>query len=142
MLEQLMPLHPKVVHFPIALFITALGFEILSVVFKKEPFHRTAWYLFVFASLMTVIVVRTGILEQARLHMNHPILSEHRTYALWTMWGALVALPCLMALKRFTPQIFRGIFLCVLILVSVGVSVTGHHGGRMVYEYGAGVSNQ
>ena len=28
-------LHPKVIHFPIALFIGAMGMEVLSLIFKK-----------------------------------------------------------------------------------------------------------
>ena len=54
-------LHPMVVHFPIALFIMALFFEVIGLVFKNDNFHQTAIYLYVSATLMMPLVVRTGI---------------------------------------------------------------------------------
>ena len=45
-------LHPMIVHFPIALFIIALGLDILSFVIKKETFHHSALTLYVIAALM------------------------------------------------------------------------------------------
>lgn len=139
MFEQLIPLHPKLVHFPIALFISALGFELLAYILRKDPFHKTAVYLFTAAALMSFVVVQTGLWEQARLHLNHPVLTEHRLYGLWTMWLSLLSLPVLWVLRTFLPKYFRPVFLVVLIAVSVLVFLTAHEGGEMVYEYGVGV---
>ncbi len=139
MFEQLIPLHPKLVHFPIALFISALGFELVSLVLRKENFHKTAIYLFVVAALMSVVVVRSGIWEQARLNLNHPVLNEHRFYALWMMWLALAAIPILWILKKFFSKYFRPVFLVILLAVVTLVVLTAHEGGEMVYEYAVGV---
>lgn len=132
-------LHPMVIHFPIALFIVALGFEVLSLMLKKENLHQCALYLYVLAALITPLVVRTGIWEAEKLHLNHPLLDRHRLYALWTMWVSLASLPVLYFLKNKYIKCFRIVFLLFLISVASLVSIAADKGGRMVYEYGVGV---
>ncbi len=132
-------IHPKVVHFPIALFITALALDFASFVFKKEAFHKAALHIYVIAALITPLVVRSGIWEEERLHLKHPILDVHRMFGLWTMWIALMSLPILWLIKKEWSHYFRFIFFICLLGVASLVTVTGHNGGRMVYEYGVGV---
>ena len=139
MFELPSPLHPMVVHFPIALFITALGLEVASIVFKKESYHKSALQLYVIAALITPLVVRTGLWEEERLNLNHPILNWHRTFALWTMWTSLLSLPVLWFIKRECQRYFRIIFVIFLLGAVSFVSLAGYNGGRMVYEYGTGI---
>ncbi len=139
MLENLIPLHPKLVHFPIALFVSALGFDLLSLVTKKEALHKTAVHLYIFATLITPLVVRTGILEVERVNLNHPILDKHKQLALYTMWASLMSLPILWVIKKEFSKCFRTIFLLLLICVVSFVGLAGHQGGKMVYEYGVGI---
>ena len=131
--------HPKVVHFPVALFMTALGLDLAGLIFKRESFHKTAVQIYVIAALMTPLVVRTGIWEAARLHLNHPVLEKHRMFALWTMWASLMSLPVLWFIKKKSQKFFRVFFVTFLIVTAGLVTVAGHNGGRMVYEYGVGV---
>ncbi len=139
MLDFLQPIHPKVVHFPIALFMTALGLDLASFIFKKEGLHKTALHIFILAALIAPLVVRTGIWEETRLHLNHPLLDLHRQFALRTMWTSLMSLPVLWLIKKKAPQFFRTFFMILLIGVAVFVTLAGHYGGRMVYEYGVGI---
>ena len=83
-------LHPKVIHFPIALFIGAMGMEALSLIFKKDNLHRTALHMYIFATVITPFVVLTGLQEADHLHLHHPVLTIHKNFALLTMWGSLV----------------------------------------------------
>lgn len=139
MLEQLFPIHPKLVHFPIALMLTALALDVCSQIFKKEQLHKTAITIFVCAVLFTPIVVWSGLFEQDRLHMHHPVLNQHKLYAFWIMWVSLASLPILWIINKTTPKYFRIIFTLLLLSLAILVTVTAHLGGRMVYEYGAGV---
>lgn len=139
MLEYLEPIHPKLVHFPIALFMTALGLDLASLVFKKEDFHKAALYIYVIAALMTPLVVRTGLWEEERFHLNHPVLTKHRTFALWTMWVSLMSLSVLWFMKQKSQKFFRVFFVILLIGVAVFVTLAAHNGGRLVYEYGVGM---
>ena len=88
-------LHPKVIHFPIALFIGAMGMEVLSLILKKDNLHRTALHMYILATVITPFAVLTGLQEAEHLHLSHPILTIHRNFALLTMWGSLVSLPIL-----------------------------------------------
>jgi uncharacterized membrane protein len=139
MLEQLFPIHPKLVHFPIALFITAFILDILSYLIRKEDLHKASLVIYVFAALFTPLVVWSGLLEQQRLHLSHPVLTQHKVYAFWTVRVCTVSLPVLWFLKKMSPKIFRIVFTLLLLSLAILVTVTGHFGGRMVYEYGAGV---
>jgi len=138
-LEILQPLHPKVSHFPIVLFGTAVVFDLLSLILRRESWHKTALQMYVFASLITPLVVRTGLWEEERLHLNHPVLETHRMFALWTMWAALMSLPVLWFIKREFNRYFRLTFLLILVVVVILVCLAGHNGGRMVFEYGVGM---
>ncbi len=132
-------LHPMVVHFPIALFLMALVLDILSFIAKKETFHHSALTLYVIAALMTPLVVRTGILEATKIGLSHPLLDEHRTFAIRLMWTSIMSLPLLWFIKKEAAKYFRITFLIFLIATAVLVSLGADKGGRMVFEYGVGV---
>ena len=131
-------LHPKVIHFPIALFIGAMGMEVLSLIFKKDNLHRTALHMYIMATVITPFVVLTGLQEAEHLHLNHPILTIHRNFALLTMWGSLVSLPILGLASKKGEKVLKIVFIVFLLMLAAFVSVTGYNGGRMVYEYGVG----
>ena len=139
--EFLIPLHPKMVHFPVALFMVALFFELLSLLFKKEAFHKIAVSIYVFAALVTPLVVYTGLWEADRLRLHHPVLTQHKTFALWTMWTALASLPLLWFLRKKSVRSSGVFFLFLLIGLAVFVTITSYYGGEMVYEYGVGVNH-
>lgn len=139
MLDFLVPIHPKMVHFPIALFFTALAFDFFSLIFKKKVLHQSAIHLYVFAALLTPLVVRTGIWEAERLHLNHPLLTKHSLMAQRTMWISLMSLPILWLLKKEFAKYFRITFIMALLVIVGLVGYAGHLGGQMVYEYGVGI---
>ena len=139
MFEFLVPLHPKIVHFPIALFITALIFESLGAALKKKELHQAALIVYVAAALLTPFVVWSGYEEAERLNLHHPILEKHEFLGFATMWVSLVSLPVLWFVHKKCLKIYRGLFLLLLIGMASLVILTGHFGGRMVYEYGIGI---
>lgn len=132
------PLHPMTVHFPIALFMTAAGFEILSLLFKRQSFHQSAVHLYILAALTTPLVVRAGLWEAERIHLNHPLLDKHQLFALWTMWVSLMSLPVLWFVKQQSARYSRILFFILAIGVVGLVILTSHQGGQMVYDYGVG----
>ncbi len=139
MIELPAHLHPMVVHFPIALFIMALVFEIVSHLFKQVVLHQTAVCLFVAAAILTPLVIRTGIWEATKLGINHPLLDEHRQYASWLMWFSLMSMPILWLINRGFKRYFRVVLILCLVVAAVLVTIGADKGGRMVYEYGVGV---
>ena len=132
-------LHPRVIHFPIALFIGAMGMEMLSLMFRKERLHRTALDMYIFATVITPFVVLSGLQEAEHLHLHHPVLTIHKNFGLLTMWTSLISLPVLWIVNKRSPKILRTVFLIFVLVIVALVTITGYNGGRMVYEYGVGV---
>ena len=143
MTETHFHLHPAVVHFPIALFISALVLEGTSRLFKRENLHRTALHIYIFASLIAPFVVWTGLEEAEEWHLvKHAVFDLHKTFALATMWFGLATLPVLWIIKKRIAHFFRYAFLIFLILIVSFVSVAAYNGGRLVYEYGIGIEKE
>ncbi|MBF0504739.1 MAG: hypothetical protein HQL14_06510 [Candidatus Omnitrophica bacterium] len=136
----LYPLHPKLVHFPIALIISAMGMQMLGVLFKKDSWCKGAWLMFILAVLSMPLVIFLGLLEVDRLHLHHPVLNAHKLFAFWSAGLSWIALPFLWFMRYKGIRNFQIIFLILLTTVSVLLGLTAHQGGKMVYEYGVGVS--
>ncbi len=133
-------LHPMVVHFPTALFVSAAGLEIFAVVLKKEKLHSVAWINFILAVLGSVAAVVTGLLEAEHLHLvSHPVFNVHRLFGFLTAGLGVMTLALLWRLRKRSDRWFRLLFLMTLVWVTSLVSIGAYYGGRLVYEYGVGV---
>lgn len=129
-------LHPKLVHFPIALVIAAMMLDVLSRIVKKERLYQAARYVFNLAAFFSVFAVISGLIEADRVHLIHPVLTSHRLYAL--SFAILSCISCILLLfipARFKRPVFSlTVFVCVILVL-----LAGNYGGQMVYEYGVGV---
>ena len=140
LLTALYPIHPKLVHFPIALMISAMGMQGLGMLLNKDALCRAAWVMFVLAVFSIPVVILSGLWEAQRLNLHHPILESHKKFAFTAMWVALAGLPLLWFIRAKTLKAFHIIFLILLIVLSTLLGLAAHQGGRMVFEYGVGIS--
>ncbi len=125
--------HVVLVHFPIALFIVGVAFDLAALWKNRRAFADAAYYNLTIAAAATIPVVITGILAwqfalegQAlkgilRLHMIFGLLS---TAVIWTSW----ILQFLSRRKNAAPLPI-GYRLVVELAGLVLVSMTGHLGG-------------
>lgn len=132
-------LHPIFVHFPIALFVSAFLFELLSFLFKKEQWGKTAFYTYVLAVFVSPLAVQTGLWEAGRMHLKHPIVDLHRAFAFLTMGSSLLSLLILWLSSKVGSKEFKIAFRIFTVLMMLFVCVTAFFGGKMVFEYGIGV---
>lgn len=140
-LQMVQPIHPKLVHFPIALIFSAMGLQALGMVFNSNTLCKSAWIMFMVAVIFMPIVVLSGLWEANRMNLHHPVLDLHKKlafYVLWSSLAGLVILPIIWLLKG--DRFFRVMFLILLVLITGVLTFAAHQGGRMVYEYGVGVS--
>ena len=136
-------LHPMLVHFPVALFSSALILETLSIIFKKESLHRSAVHLFVLAVFAAPFTVWTGLREAQEEHLvKHPVLDLHKTFALVTMWLGIAAVLALLFVRKRAAGLSRIVFLVFLVALVSMVAIAAYNGGRLVYEYGIGVEKE
>jgi uncharacterized membrane protein len=87
--------HVVLIHFPIALFIAGVAFDVIASWTKRRGFADAAYYNLLVAALSTVPVVATGILAwQFALEgqsvkgilLLHMVLAAVSTVIIWATW--------------------------------------------------------
>lgn len=141
-----MPLHPLLVHFPIALLTAGVLAQLLAI-WKRDHFDRIATYLFLGGFVGGVAAYLTGdggeqFVEKHFAGDLESFVAPHETLALWT----LIVFGIILAIKIFPwfSQISRKLLPLVVILSLVGTGLlvgTGHYGGKMVYQSQLGNPN-
>ncbi len=139
-------LHPVLVHFPVALLVTAVACDFLAFALKRHPFLRNgAAALYLLGTVLIVPTYLSGREAGATVFtpgMAHGLVDEHWTWAMWTLLyfigltgGRLVAH---WRLAGWHPALWA-FFLVggaggVLLLTT-----TAERGARLVFDYGVGV---
>ena len=147
-MELLSQLHPKVVHFPIALLVIYALLETIGVLFKKDFFSKSAHLILFIGILGAIAAVLTGNsavdtvqqLNKTKIIIPIEAISEHMDYANFTLWyfaGLLVLRTFVVLKKNFSGSIKYAFVILSLIGVFL-VYKTSEFGGKLVYKYGAG----
>jgi uncharacterized membrane protein len=138
------PIHPMLVHFPIALWTVAVGAYVASAAGVTEPVDVIAKFANSGGLIMGMLAMLAGLLELRSIGSQ----SEAMRVATWhmmimaTVWVCfLVALMLSIStgLDHSTAQIAAAA--CAVagfLLMGVG----GWYGGRLVYEFGIAVKDQ
>ena len=123
--------HPVIVHFPIALFIASVVFDVLAI-WRKQPVLATVSYFNLIGAAITVpLAIVTGLgawrwqLEGATLKGN---LRLHLICAL-TSAALLVGLCLKRSRVHAKGESPRASYFAVVALALVMVTLTGHLGG-------------
>lgn len=147
-MEFLAQLHPKIVHFPIALLSTYVLLEIIGVVFKRDFFSKTAHLILLLGVLGALAAVLTGNQAEDVAHLwlkqganiNVNAIENHSTYANITLWffAALLVLRTFAVLKKKFTGYIKYAFVVLAIIGFLFIYQTGKLGGKLVYDYGTG----
>jgi uncharacterized membrane protein len=123
--------HPVIIHFPIALFIASVLFDVLAAWRKQPVLAAVAYYNLVGAALTVPLAIATGLgawrwqLEGAtlkgnlQLHLICAITSASLIFVLCWMRSRLRA-------KSLSPDIT---YLAVTLVALMAITLTGHLGG-------------
>lgn len=136
-------IHPLIVHFPIALLLTALLLDGLAIVIKRPGFHRVALWNLSLGTLGAAAAVWSGY-QAADIAKHsfeiHQVMELHRKLGIATLiLGALIVGWRLMKRDRFTTR-GRALTLAVMLVMAGTLGFGAHLGGRLVYEFGVGGS--
>jgi uncharacterized membrane protein len=143
-MEFLAGLHPKVVHFPIALLLTYVILELIGVVFKKEFYQKAAHLLLFLGVIGAFFAVLTG--NQAHTAYKYwsesssKLFNEHQTFANLTVWyftGLVVFRTYLVVKKKFS-SFYKYIILALAFFGGYLVYQTAEHGGNLIKKFGVG----
>lgn len=137
------PIHPMVVHFPIALLTVSLLFDLISMRWKSASFRDAGLYTLLAGLLGAAAAVVTGAIAEETVEdsdIPEALLNIHETlgYATLALFIGLLGLRLLMrrGVVREIPALYVTLgFIGVVVLL-----VTGYYGGVLVYDFGAGVN--
>jgi uncharacterized membrane protein len=142
-------LHPIVVHFPIALLVTAAALDVLSWVMGRHRWLRSvATSLFVLGTAGTVVAYLTGQAAEQSVWlpgMAHAVVGAHGTWARRTVWFFAAMTLCRLIALRLSRHEPGPVLVATLVLAGmVGVGLlyeTGDRGAQLVFQYGVGTLN-
>lgn len=138
-------LHPLIIHFPIVLIITAAAIELVDVVFARPAWLDTATFLYAAGAAATVAAYVTGVQAGSTVFipgMAHPIVDDHRAWALVTAWYFGIVVTARVCARFFGIPLTRSHRALLLTTGLVGVVLlqqTAERGARLVFEHGVGV---
>jgi uncharacterized membrane protein len=141
---SLPPLHPIVVHFPVALIISAFALDLLGMIFKSRRIRAAAFPVLALAVLGTVAAAGAGYLAESQLKVKPDemikLIEIHETLALVTLGAVIVALifKALAEYRKNLEGILGQIAFIAMLAATIMVGATGYFGGEMVFKHGAG----
>ncbi len=137
-------IHPMLVHFPIALLITAVFLDFLYLVWKKDWLRNSVMTLFIFAALASFVTYLSGrqAVDSVSVPMNAELTaSYHADWALYTLlyFSLYTAVRTFLFWKKLDIKRFIAILLFLAGLAGSGLlAKTADLGGKLVYKYGVG----
>lgn len=137
------PIHPMLVHFPIALLSAAVFFDLLGRKWRPEECRIAGLYTLVLGFAGAAVSVASGAMaEDAVEHSGVPEraieLHEMLGFAAFWIFAGLLGLRLATALGWIREQ--RTVSLLLGIAGVVVMLVASYYGGSLVYDYGAGVA--
>lgn len=142
------PLHPMIVHFPIALILLSLLFDVVGRATDVGWWRKAAFAMLIFGVIGAFAAVKTGDLAEHHAeeqgNVPHEAIEAHEAAGIFTWWMGLIAVAARALETR--PGVARGaislVALVAHLMVAGGASVAGYRGGILVYDHGAGVKAQ
>lgn len=140
-LKAILNIHPMFVHFPIALWLAALLFEVIAVVRGSDDWHRTAARLLYLGTIAGIVTIFTGLQAEKSIPPGPAmmVVGIHETLMmLTTSVGILLSLFALVFRKNFTATYRKGM-LAGLVVMAILMTIGADRGAQLVYEYGSAV---
>lgn len=137
-------IHPMVIHFPIALLIIGFLSDAIGVIFKKDFFTKAAFYLLIIGTIAVVAAYITGENTGEKVEeitAMEQAFEAHEEAAKITLILTLITAAVriiFVFIKKYSGA-FKWLTLVLFLFTVISIFNTGHKGGTLVYNYGAGV---
>lgn len=135
--------HPLVVHFPIALLLTALGIDLAAIVSRRPALHRIALWNLGLGTLGAGAAVLSGLKAEGIAKHSFEIwrvMERHQQLGIATAILSLLVLGWRLVTRDQLTRSARLAMLAAMLAMGITLSVGAHLGGRLVYEFGVGGS--
>ena len=140
----LAPLHPRLVHFPVALLLVGSAMALAYIIGWRRPaLPALAWSMLLIGWVAIFPAVLTGLADQNQAAQDPPIvaiLNPHIAvgFGLIAVYGVLLY-ERLRDAKALDDRRRRIVILVLLVVGMALVAVEGWLGGKLVYDLGVGV---
>jgi len=129
---MLLDLHPLVIHFPIALFSSAVLFDYISIIYKKNELLVASWWVMLLALISSCFAIISGFIDDNLIgHFNDvsPFWENHSWMQIISVLGFLLLF--IWRTKKINLFNSKKLILIYLItgLVNVGILFYGSHLG-------------
>lgn len=136
------PIHPMLVHFPIALLSVAVCFDLLAERWRPEECRIASLYTLVAGVAGVVVAVVSGHLAEEAVEQSgipESVLELHEGLGFATFWVFSTLLAIRVATVIGWMRERRGLSVVVGLVGIVVLLTASYFGGSLVYDYGAGV---
>lgn len=138
-------LHALLNDLPVALLITAVIFDLIALVTRRQTFRQVSFYVLMAGVLGAGAAVLSGLQAEGEIAHGkavHRVMETHEELALISLGiFALLALWRILRERRMGP-----VERAVGVLLSVGgagvLFATGMYGGKLVFEHAAGIPSE
>jgi len=123
--------HVVLIHFPIALFISAVGFDFMARWTKSGALQEASYYNLLLAAMSTIPVLGTGILawqfqlegqEVKGILLLHTVFASISTLLIWLVWWVHFR-------TRRRHEVLPDYRVVIEVMGVAAVALTGHLGG-------------
>lgn len=138
------PLHPRFVHFPIALLVTGSVAALAYMLWwRRAPLALLAWSTIFLGWLAVFAAVLTGLIDQSRAIVDPEALDLMNMHIAAGI-ALIIVFGLLLYLRLREPGVLdnprqRLVLVLLLVLGVAVVAVEGGIGGILVYDFGIGV---
>ena len=142
---SLLPLHPRFVHFPVALLLTGSVIALAYLLgFRRPQLPVVAWSTIFLGWLALFAAILTGLIDQNQAPQDEAVVSVLNPH-IAVGFGLVIVYGLLLYERLRMPRVLdlpdkRWRLLLLLALGIVLVVVEGWLGGRLVYVLGVGVA--
>ena len=142
-----LPVHPALVHLPIAFVLLSVGADVTARLTKSEPrraaFRTVGFWALIAGLVGGALTIAAGYLDMNRANLTaetHDLVDMHETFG-WILGAALVILAAWRWLIWHRGQMTINTAYLLAAFAVLGLTFfQGWYGGEMVYAYGAGVA--
>jgi uncharacterized membrane protein len=139
------PLHPAIIHFPIALSLVAILFEFLARHPRVRGLEPSAALLMALAALGSVAAVLSGQAAHDEAVVPAavvPIIERHEELGELAMWLllAVAAVRLVLGWRGWFKGIVPWAYLALAAVAAGVVGYNGYLGGKMVFDHGLGTA--
>ena len=136
------PIHPMVVHFPIALLMASVAFDLLASRWRLRSFRDASFYTLIGGLAGAALAVLTGALAEESVEKSgvpKAALEIHEGLGYATLWLFLGLFLLRLAMRRSWLRELPAVSMAFGLIGILVLAATGYYGGSLVYEFGAGV---